>query len=248
MPAPVFTATTRVVCSGPRARRSCRRQALKSVSERCASLTCKARSLCGGWTSIRSSYSSAMPVHRGRPAQPARWSGVGHLRQSAPVVVARRRCRVVAGDVYDSDPAGDRIPGSVESVISLGASIHEVRRFSGSVRLRFFGPRPLTEDGSAFERDKPCQRTSELSVGSALAIRRRFVQPSQRIRQRHRLLLHIASSGRAPRRGRRRSYSSGSAESRTRLAAGYFLVSMALVQMSISSGVIVPSGTSRAST
>jgi outer membrane receptor protein involved in Fe transport len=48
----------------------------------------------------------------------------------------------------DSDPTGDHIPGSVESVVSLGASIHEVRRFSGSVRLRFFGPRPLTEDGS----------------------------------------------------------------------------------------------------
>ena len=48
----------------------------------------------------------------------------------------------------DADPVGDRIPGSVQSVLSLGASIHDVRRISGSMRLRFFGPRPLTEDGS----------------------------------------------------------------------------------------------------
>lgn len=52
----------------------------------------------------------------------------------------------------DADPAGDRIPGSVQSVLSLGASIHDVRRISGSVRLRFFGPRPLTEDGSVGSR------------------------------------------------------------------------------------------------
>jgi hypothetical protein len=48
----------------------------------------------------------------------------------------------------DTDPAASRIPGSAQSVISLGASVHDVKRFSGGVRLRFFGPRPLVEDGS----------------------------------------------------------------------------------------------------
>ena len=82
--------------------------------------------------------------------RPSRRVGVEWATYASP-----RRWLSLDGDVAisratftDSDPAGDRIPGSVESVISLGASIHEARRFSGSVRLRFFGPRPLTEDGS----------------------------------------------------------------------------------------------------
>jgi outer membrane receptor protein involved in Fe transport len=48
----------------------------------------------------------------------------------------------------DSDPAGDRIPGSPEGIISMGASIDNLSGFLGSVRLRYFGPRPLTEDNS----------------------------------------------------------------------------------------------------
>jgi len=48
----------------------------------------------------------------------------------------------------DPDPAGDRIPGSVESVVSLGATVASLRNVFGSVRLRYFGPRPLIEDDS----------------------------------------------------------------------------------------------------
>jgi hypothetical protein len=48
----------------------------------------------------------------------------------------------------DTDPAASHIPGSVQSVVSLGASLHDVKRVSGSLRLRFFGPRPLVEDNS----------------------------------------------------------------------------------------------------
>ncbi len=48
----------------------------------------------------------------------------------------------------DVDPAGNRIPGSVRAVVSLGASLHELKRMSGSIRLRYFGPRPLVEDDS----------------------------------------------------------------------------------------------------
>ena len=48
----------------------------------------------------------------------------------------------------DFDPAGDRIPGSVQSVVSVGVSLHDIKRVSGSMRLRFFGPRPLVEDDS----------------------------------------------------------------------------------------------------
>jgi outer membrane receptor protein involved in Fe transport len=48
----------------------------------------------------------------------------------------------------DDDPAGDRIPGAVQGVASVGATFHDRGRVSASLRLRYFGPRPLVEDGS----------------------------------------------------------------------------------------------------
>jgi hypothetical protein len=48
----------------------------------------------------------------------------------------------------DSDPAGDRIPGAVEGVASVGLSLVDRGRFSGELRDRYFGPRPLIEDNS----------------------------------------------------------------------------------------------------
>ncbi len=48
----------------------------------------------------------------------------------------------------DSDPAGDRIPGSPEGVISAGATLNDLAGFLASVRVRYFGPRPLVEDNS----------------------------------------------------------------------------------------------------
>jgi outer membrane receptor protein involved in Fe transport len=52
----------------------------------------------------------------------------------------------------DAGPAGDRIPGAVEGVASAGLTVHELGRFSGSLRLRYFGPRPLVEDDSVRSR------------------------------------------------------------------------------------------------
>ena len=48
----------------------------------------------------------------------------------------------------DVDQVGERIPGSVETVISAGATVDTLRKFYGSLRLRYFGPRPLVEDDS----------------------------------------------------------------------------------------------------
>ncbi len=48
----------------------------------------------------------------------------------------------------DDDPAGDRIPGAVERVLSAGVTLDDGARAFGSVRLRYFGERNLTEDGS----------------------------------------------------------------------------------------------------
>jgi hypothetical protein len=47
----------------------------------------------------------------------------------------------------DDDPAGTRIPGALDRVISAGVTF-ESRPVSGSLRVRHFGPRPLTEDAS----------------------------------------------------------------------------------------------------
>jgi len=52
----------------------------------------------------------------------------------------------------DDDPAGDRIPGSIDRVASLGATLNELGRWSGTVQMRYFGPRPLIEDGSVHSR------------------------------------------------------------------------------------------------
>lgn len=49
---------------------------------------------------------------------------------------------------FVNDPAGDHIPGSPEGVISMGASIDNLSGFLGSVRLRYFGPRPLIRNNS----------------------------------------------------------------------------------------------------
>ena len=48
----------------------------------------------------------------------------------------------------DDDPAGKHIPGAVERVTSMGFTVEPDRRAFGSVRLRYFGPRVLIEDGS----------------------------------------------------------------------------------------------------
>ena len=46
------------------------------------------------------------------------------------------------------DPAGDRIPGSIDEVLAAGVTLQNPQGFYGSLRLRHFGPRPLIEDGS----------------------------------------------------------------------------------------------------
>ena len=48
----------------------------------------------------------------------------------------------------DDDPAGRLIPGSARVVASLGLTADRSRGAFGSIRLRYFGPRPLVEDNS----------------------------------------------------------------------------------------------------
>jgi len=49
---------------------------------------------------------------------------------------------------FVGDPIGPYIPGSPETVASIGASIDSIEGFLGSLRLRYFGPRPLYDDNS----------------------------------------------------------------------------------------------------
>jgi outer membrane receptor protein involved in Fe transport len=46
-------------------------------------------------------------------------------------------------------PEGQRIPGSIETVITAGVVLKDWHRFFGALRLRYFGPRDLIEDGTA---------------------------------------------------------------------------------------------------
>src|SRR5262245_7981960 len=48
----------------------------------------------------------------------------------------------------DVDPVGKDIPGSVAAVVSAGVTVDSLHNLFGSVRLRYFGPRPLVEDNS----------------------------------------------------------------------------------------------------
>lgn len=48
----------------------------------------------------------------------------------------------------ESDSVGNFIPGSVEQVLSLGATVTNWGDWSGAFQLRYFGPRPLNEDNS----------------------------------------------------------------------------------------------------
>ncbi len=48
----------------------------------------------------------------------------------------------------DGDAAGNLIPGAIDKVASAGITIDKLNHFFGSLQLRYFGPRPLIEDGS----------------------------------------------------------------------------------------------------
>lgn len=48
----------------------------------------------------------------------------------------------------DDDAAGNYIPGAIEQAASVGLSVQQNANWSGGVRLRYFGPRPLLEDNS----------------------------------------------------------------------------------------------------
>ena len=72
--------------------------------------------------------------------KPLKW-----LTIDADVAFARARYRDAAAE-------GQRIPGAVEGVGQLALTVDAIGPWSGSLRLRYFGPRPLIEDDSVRSR------------------------------------------------------------------------------------------------
>jgi len=50
------------------------------------------------------------------------------------------------GGAYLQNPYGKEVPEAVRWVVAAGATMQDVKGFSASLRLRYFGPRPLTSD------------------------------------------------------------------------------------------------------
>jgi len=48
----------------------------------------------------------------------------------------------------DPDPAGDDIPGAIQTTVAAGLAVEDLGRWSGALRLRYFSGGPLIEDGS----------------------------------------------------------------------------------------------------
>ncbi len=73
--------------------------------------------------------------------RPAKW-----LSLDADLAFARGRFR--RAPAAPDAAAGNRIPGAIEGVAQLAATLTPAGPWSGSLRLRWFGPRPLVADNS----------------------------------------------------------------------------------------------------
>jgi outer membrane receptor protein involved in Fe transport len=69
------------------------------------------------------------------------WKPLKWLSFDADLAFARGRYR-------ETVLAGDRIPGAVEGVAQLALTFTPQGPWTGALRLRYFGPRPLVEDNS----------------------------------------------------------------------------------------------------
>jgi hypothetical protein len=88
------------------------------------------------------------------PSRPSRRQGLEWSTRWHPLRwllfdldVAISKARFTAPDPADPT-TGTHIPGSLETAVSAGATIHQLGPWSGAVFLRYFGPRPLVEDNS----------------------------------------------------------------------------------------------------
>jgi hypothetical protein len=81
------------------------------------------------------------------------WTPTDWLSFDLDVSLSHARFRDDPRDPATGGGVGDHIPGSVESVVAAGASVHGWHGFSAGLRLRFFGERPLVEDDAVRSAD-----------------------------------------------------------------------------------------------
>lgn len=84
------------------------------------------------------------------PSRPSRRTGfelqnfyrpLSFLAFDADYAVSRAR-------FIDAEPVGEHIPGAIETAAAMGVTVTDDRGVFGSLRWRYFGPRPLVEDNS----------------------------------------------------------------------------------------------------
>ena len=71
------------------------------------------------------------------------WTPTRAITVDADLALSRARFTQI-----DSNVPGDYVPGGIERTLSMGATWDGGDTWSGGVRLRYFGPRPLIEDNS----------------------------------------------------------------------------------------------------
>jgi hypothetical protein len=94
------------------------------------------------------------------------WSPLPHVVFDADLAFSKARFR-------NSDPAGDHVPGAVETVVSAGAAVNDLSGFFAGFRLRSFGPRPLIEDNSVRSKSSTlvnAQLGYEIARGARLSV------------------------------------------------------------------------------
>jgi outer membrane receptor protein involved in Fe transport len=76
------------------------------------------------------------------------YTPVEHLTVDFDLAKSSARFTAIDGDdAAPNSPGGKSVPEAVGLVISAGITLHLPKRFSESLRLRYFGPRNLTSDG-----------------------------------------------------------------------------------------------------
>ncbi|HTO53174.1 MAG TPA: TonB-dependent receptor [Myxococcota bacterium] len=88
------------------------------------------------------------------PSRPSRRYGLELTNVYAPTdwVALDADLAVTHARFTNGDPVGDHIPGAPNLVASAGVTLKHLHGFFGGPRLRYFGPRPLVEDGSVRSR------------------------------------------------------------------------------------------------
>ena len=84
------------------------------------------------------------------PSRPSRRSGFewNNHWQLRPWLLLDADFAASRARFTDADPSGDRVPGAIDKVASVGVSIADLGPWFGQFQLRYFGPRSLIEDDS----------------------------------------------------------------------------------------------------